>query len=167
MINEKEFFEAIRGGDYDSMPKVLRELFIMVTNNQVVKNQEQTALTVNRYTRPTLLEDAIYKYNLQGISVTMITDVKKAEAIFTRFYRVSIDVPAFLSNLQIFNKVSVEQLEERYGNLAGSLEVAMKRAAYKRRKNETVDQETKSPREREILLFIKKFEEEKDSSTSS
>lgn len=162
MINEKGFFEAIRGGDYDSMPKVLRELFILVVNNQ-----EQAALTVNRYTRPTLLEDAIYKYNLQGISVTMMTDVKKAEAIFTRFYRVSIDIPAFLTNLQIFHRVSVEQLEERYGNVAESLEVAMKRAAYKRRKIETADQETKNPREREILLFIKEFKEEKNSPTTS
>lgn len=162
MINEKGFFEAIRGGDYDSMPKVLRELFILVVNNQ-----EQAALTVNRYTRPTLLEDAIYKYNLQGISVTMMTDVKKAEAIFTRFYEIKIDVAAFLANLQIFHKISVEQLEEHYGNVAESLEVAMKKVVYKRRKNECNDQETKNPREREILLFIKIFKEEKNSPTAS
>lgn len=156
MINEKEFFEAIRGGDYVSMPKVLREVFIIVVNNQ-----NKPALTAHRYVRPTLLEDAIYKYNLQGIFVTMITDVKKAESVFTRFYDIKIDVPAFLSNLQIFNKFSAEQLEERYVNVAESLELAMKRTASKRRKNETVDQEHKNPREQEILLFKRKFGEVK------
>lgn len=150
MVNEKEFFEALIKGDYACMPKVLRELFILV-----VSNLDKYTLTVNCYVRPTQLEDAIYKYNLQGITVTMITNVEKAEAIFTRFYRINIDVAAFLSNLSIFNKVSEEQLQKRYGNAGISMKAAMQKLQGARRKTKTDDKEPKDPREKEILLFIR------------
>lgn len=156
MVIEKEFFEAIRNGDYDSMPKVLREIFILV-----VSNQDKTELIVNRYVRPTLLEDAIYKYNLQGITVTMITDVKKAAAIFTRFYTVTIYVLVFLSNLSLFYRVSEEQLQKRYRNAGVTMEVVMKKLQGERRKNKTDEKESKDPREKEIILFIFDLKEEK------
>ncbi|MBQ6743433.1 MAG: hypothetical protein IJR05_01590 [Acidaminococcaceae bacterium] len=156
MVIEKEFFEAIRNGDYDSMPKVLREIFILV-----VSNQDKTELIVNRYVRPTLLEDAIYKYNLQGITVTMITDVKKAAAIFTRFYTITIYVLVFLSNLSLFYRVSEEQLQKRYRNAGVTMEVVMKKLQGERRKNKTDEKESKDPREKEIILFIFDLKEEK------
>ena len=156
MVIEKEFFEAIRNGDYDSMPKVLREIFILV-----VSNQAKHALIVNRYVRPTLLEDALYKYNLQGITVTMITNVKKAAAIFTRFYTITIYVLVFLSNLSLFYRVSEEQLQKRYRNAGVTMEVVMKKLQGERRKNKTDEKESKDPREKEIILFIFDLKEEK------
>jgi len=156
VINEKEFFEAIRGGSYDSMPKALRELFILAVNNQ-----DEPTLTVHRYVRPTLIEDAAYLYRPQGINITMITNVKKAAAIFSRFYEIKIDVPSFLSSLQIFHNASAEQLQERFGNTVASLEVAVKRAAGKRGKTESDNQAPKNSREREIPLFKRKFGEVK------
>lgn len=158
MVIEKEFFEAIRNGDYYSMPKTLRELCILVVNNQ-----DRPALIVNRYVRPTLLEDAIYKYNLQGITVTMITDVKKAAAIFTRFYTITIDIPAFLSNLSIFYRTSGKQLEQRYGHTAETLEAVFAKRQGIRRKTNDLNKEPKDPREKEILLFWRKIKEEKKS----
>lgn len=156
MVIEKEFFEAIRNSDYDSMPKVLREMFILVVNNQ-----DTPVLTVNRYVRPTLLEDAIYKYNLQGITVTMITDVKKAAAIFTRFYTITIDIPAFLSNFSIFYRTSRKQLEQRYGHTAETLEAVFAKRQGTRRKTNDSNKEPKDPREKEILLFTRKFDKTK------
>ena len=156
MVIEKDFFEAIKNGDYDSMPKVLREIFILV-----VSNQAKHALIVNRYVRPTLLEDAIYKYNLQGITVTMITNVKKAAAIFTRFYTITIYVLVFLSNLSLFYRVSEEQLQKRYRNAGVTMEVVMKKLQGERRKNKTDEKESKDPREKEIILFIFDLKEEK------
>ncbi len=156
MVNEKNFFETFRNGDYDSMPKALRELYILV-----ISNQDQPTLTVNQYVRPTLLEDAIYKYNLRGITVAMITNVKNAAAILTRFYRISIDVPAFLSNLSIFYRVSEEQLQKRYRNAGVSMEAAMKKLQGTRRKSKTDEKKPKDPREKEILLFIRDLKEEK------
>ena len=138
------------------MPKVLREIFILV-----VSNQDKTELIVNRYVRPTLLEDAIYKYNLQGITVTMITDVKKAAAIFTRFYTITIYVLVFLSNLSLFYRVSEEQLQKRYRNAGVTMEVVMKKLQGERRKNKTDEKESKDPREKEIILFIFDLKEEK------
>ena len=156
MVIEKDFFEAIKNGDYDSMPKVLREIFILV-----VSNQAKHALIVNRYVRPTLLEDALYKYNLQGITVTMITNVKKAAAIFTRFYTITIYVLVFLSNLSLFYRVSEEQLQKRYRNAGVTMEVVMKKLQGERRKNKTDEKESKDPREKEIILFIFDLKEEK------
>lgn len=147
------FFEALRHGAYNSMPKVLRELFILAVNNQ-----NQDTLKVRCYARPTLVEDAVYKYNLQGIVIKLETDVKKAASIFTRSYKIDIAVPAFLSNLNIFYNVSTEQLQERYGETVMTLEESIAKRNG-RRKKDTDDQESKNPREKEILLFKRKFGE--------
>lgn len=149
------FFEALRNGDYACVPTALRELFILAVNNQ-----DQPALTVCRYERPTLVEDAVYKYRLQGIEIElMIKDIEKAESIFTHFYKINISVPAFLGNLNIFYKVSATQLEARYGNTAMSLDVALAKRRGARRNRNDDNQEEQDPRKLERLLFIRKIGE--------
>lgn len=147
------FFEALRHGEYDSLPKALRKLFILVVNSQ-----EQEMLTVRCYTRPTLVEDAVYKYSLQGVEIKLETNAKKAESIFTHSFRMEIAVPAFLSNLNIFYSASAEQLQERYGKAIMTLEEAMAKRNSRRRKNHQ-DEESKNSREKEILLFKRKIGE--------
>lgn len=147
------FFDALRHGEYDSMPKALRELFILAVNNQ-----EQETLTVRCYTRPTLIEDAVYKYGLQGIEIKLETNAKKAASIFTHSFRMNIAVQAFLSNLNIFYNVSAEQLQERYGKSTMTLEDALAKRNGRRSKSQD-DEENKNPREKEILLFKRIFGE--------
>ncbi len=147
-----ELYEAIRSGDYDCMPYVLRELFILVGNYQ-----NQPTLTVCRYARPTLIEYAVYRFKLKGITIELINDVKKAETIFTHFYRINIDTSAFLSNLSIFYKATPEQLQTRYGNPREAWEVAMKKIQNAQRSNKANDQDTKN---KENILFTTKKDEE-------
>lgn len=146
------FFDALRHGEYDSMPKALRELFILAVNNQ-----EQETLTVRCYTRPTLIEDAVYN-GLQGIEIKLETNAKKAASIFTHSFRMDIAVQAFLSNLNIFYNVSAEQLQERYGKSTMTLEDALAKRNGRRSKSQD-DEENKNPREKEILLFKRIFGE--------
>ena len=151
-MEANKLYEAFRGGDYNCMPYELRELFILVSNYQ-----NQSALTVCRYARPTLIEYAIYRFRLQGITVELINDKKKAETIFTHFYKIKIDIPAFLSNLSIFYQTSEEQLQARYGNPREAWEVAMKKMQGMQRNNKTNDQDTKN---KEKILFTTKEDKE-------
>lgn len=151
-MEANKLYEAIRGGDYNCMPYVLRELFILVGNYQ-----NQSTLTVCRYARPTLIEYAVYRFRLQGITVELINNKKRAETIFTHFYKIKIDIPAFLSNLSIFYKTSEEQLQARYGNPREAWEAAMKKMQGTQRNNKTNDQDTKN---KENILFTTKEDEE-------
>ena len=54
MVNEVEFFEALRNGDYACLPNALYSLFILAVNNQ-----DKEEVIVRRYTRLTTIEDAI------------------------------------------------------------------------------------------------------------
>ena len=151
-MEAKKLYEAIRGGEYNCMPNVLRELFILVGNYQ-----NQPTLTVCRYARPTLIEYAIYRFRLQGITVELINNKKRAESIFTHFFKIKIDIPVFLSNLSIFYKTSEEQLQVRYGNPREAWEAAMKKMQGTQRNNKTNDQDTKN---KENILFTTKEDEE-------
>ena len=149
------FFEALRNGDFACVPTALRELFILAENNQ-----DQPELTVCSYEQPTLLEDAVYKYRLQGIEIELvIKDIEKAESIFTHIYKIKISVPAFLGNLSIFYKISATQLEARYGNTAISLDEVLAKRRGARRSGNNDNQEEKDPRKFERLLFIRKIGE--------
>lgn len=147
-----KLYEAIRGGDYNCMPNVLRELFILVGNYQ-----NQSTLTVCRYARPTLIEYAIYRFRLQGITVELINNKRKAETIFTHFYKIKIDIPAFLSNLSIFYQTSEEQLQARYGSPREAWEATVKKMQGMHRNNKTNDQDTKN---KEKILFTTKENKE-------
>ena len=62
MVNEAEFFEAVRNSEYACLPNALYSLFILAVNNQ-----DKEELIVRKYTRPTTVEDAVYLYKLNGL----------------------------------------------------------------------------------------------------
>lgn len=144
-MKENKLYEAIRGGDYNCMPNVLREFFILVGDYQ-----NQSTLTVCRYARPTLLEFAVYKFRLQGIKIELINEEHNSETIFSHFYKIKIDIPAFLSNLLIFYKTTEEQLQARYGKPKEAWEDALIRIRGIQRNNNANGQNKKH---QEIVLY--------------
>ncbi len=150
-MEDNKLYKAIRGGEYN-IPYELRELFILVGNYQ-----NQAALTVCRYARPTLIEYAIYRFRLQGITVELNNNKKRAETIFSHYYKIKIDIPVFLSNLSVFYKTSEEQLQARYGNPREAWEAAMKKMQGTQRNNKTNEQDTKN---KEKILFTTKEDDE-------
>ena len=109
MVNEKEFYEKIQNGDYRCLPKELYDMFILA-----VSNQDKTTLTVRRSERPTLIEEAVYHYKLQGLKFDVEVDIKDSWSMFTRTFKITMDVAAFLSNLPLFYQASEEELRRKY-----------------------------------------------------
>ena len=137
MVNEKEFFNNLTSGNYANIPKALYNLFILAVNNQ-----DKEELVVRKYTRPTLMEDAVFLYKLQGLRIETEVNTKKFWSVFTRSYKIRVTVPAFLANLSIFYQTTQEELQNKY-------EVA----ETKRSRNK----DPQHPRDREILLFNRKI----------
>ncbi len=139
MVNEKEFFEAIRKGDYCNLPKELYDLFILA-----VTNQDKRVLTVRKTERPIMIEEMVYRYNLKGLKLNIEVDVKDSWSMFNRSYTLTMDVIPFLSNLSLFYQVPAEELRNKYMIVEKE-----------RRKN------SKDPRNREFIIYKRKIGKEK------
>ena len=133
MINETEFFDAIRNGDYTCIPNALYSLFILA-----VKNQDKEVLIVRKYMRPTTIEDAVYLYKLQGLQIKTEVNPKKFSSVFNRSYKITMNISAFLANLPIFYETTEEKLRIKY-EVTEILVSKGKKSDY--------------PRDKEILLF--------------
>ena len=138
MVNETDFFESIRNGDYACIPNTLYSLFILAVNNQ-----DKEELIVRKYTRPTTIEDAVYLYKLHGLSIETEVNTKKFLSTFNRSYKITINIPAFLSNLSIFYETTEEQLRNKYG----VTEILVSKGKVSKGKK------SDNPRDKEILLF--------------
>ena len=132
MVNETDFFESIRNGDYACIPNTLYSLFILAVNNQ-----DKEELIIRKYSRPTTIEDANFLYKLQGLTIETEVNTKKFLSTFNRSYRITINIPAFLANLPIFYETTEEKLRLKY-------EVTELFVKGKKSDN---------PRDKEILLF--------------
>lgn len=140
MINETEFFEEIRKGDYASIPNALYSLFILAVNNQ-----DKDELIVRRYARPTTIEDAVYLYKLQGLQIETEVNTKVFRSVFNRSHKITVNVSAFLANLQIFYKTTQEQLQNKYG----VVEISGNQG-----------KESGNPRDKQILLYKRDINDE-------
>lgn len=133
MVNEKNFFEAVRNGDYACLPKALYSLFILA-----VKNQDKEELIVRRYARPSTIEDAVYLYKLHGLQIETEVNPKVFRSVFNRSFKITVNVSAFLANLQIFYQTTQEELRNKYG----ATEIFVNKG-----------KKSDNPRDKEILLF--------------
>ena len=133
MVNEKEFFDAIRNGDYACIPNALYSLFILAVNNQ-----DKEELVVRKYARPTTVEDAVYLYKLKGLQIETEVNPKVFRSVFNRTFKITINIPAFLADLQIFYQTTEEQLRNKYG----VTEIFVSKG-----------KKSDNPRDKEILLF--------------
>ena len=133
MVNEKEFFDAIRNGDYACIPNALYSLFILAVNNQ-----DKEELVVRKYTRPTTIEDAVYLYKLQGLQIETEVNPKVFRSVFNRSYKITVNIPVFLANLPKFYQTTQEELRNKYG--------VTEFMVIKGKKSD-------NPRDKEILLF--------------
>ena len=133
MVNEKEFFDAIRNGDYNCIPNALYSLLILAVNHQ-----DKEELVVRSYTRPSTIEDAVYLYKLKGLTIETEVNIKKFLSTFNRSYRITINIPAFLANLPIFYETTEEKLRIRYE----VTEIFVSKS-----------KKSDNPRDKEILLF--------------
>lgn len=137
MVNEKEFFNNLASGNYANIPNALYSLF-----NLAVNNQDKEELVVRRYARPTMIEDAVYLYKLHGLRIQTEVNTKKFWSVFTRSFKITLNVQAFLANLPIFYQTTQEELQTKY-----------KVTETKRNRNK----DSQHPRDREILLFKRKI----------
>lgn len=133
MVNEKEFYDAIRNGDYTCISNALYSLFILAVNNQ-----DKEELIVRRYVRPTTVEDAVYLYKLQGLQIETEVNPKIFRSVFNRSYKITVNIPAFLANLSIFYQSTHEELQNKYG----VTEIMVNKG-----------KKSDNPRDKEILLF--------------
>jgi len=141
MVDETNYFKAIRNGDYNSIPKALYSLFILA-----VTNQDEVALTVWRTERPTGIEEAINLYGLKGLKVEIVVNKKDPGSWLNHRYKIMMDVPAFLSNLQTFYQMSAESLQ-------------LHCAITKKLRNDRKD--PKEPKENDIIIFYQKIGDKK------
>jgi len=141
MVDETNFFEAIRNGDYNSIPKALYSLFILAATNQ-----SEPGLTVWRTERPTGVEEAINLYGLKGLKVEIVVNRKDPGSWLNCRYKIMMAVPAFLSDLQIFYQMSAESLQLRY-------------AITEILRNDR--QDSKKQKENDIIIFYQKIGDKK------
>lgn len=113
MKNKTQLFEGISKGNYSRIPKAIYNLAILA-----ISSQDNDIIVVRKYVRPSDVEDAIDKYQLQGITVELETDTDNVKSIFTHTYKLTIKVNAFLSNLQMFhNNAQALNIPSRKQNL--------------------------------------------------
>ncbi|MBR4907621.1 MAG: hypothetical protein IKZ43_01210 [Acidaminococcaceae bacterium] len=133
MVIEKDFFEVLRNGGYACLPKALYSLFILAVNNQ-----DKEEMIVRRYARPTTIEDAVFLYKLQGLTIETEVNTKKFRSTFDRSYKITVNIPAFIANLSIFYQTTQEKLRNKYG----VAEILGNRG-----------KKSDNPRDKDILLF--------------